>query len=158
MAMNPCRWPRPSSCDGLISMHGWGPSYSLIGLVSSWHRLRLTPAEDPAGCVPPSHHAYAYCIPHDWMRPPGPREHAPVGWMSPWLTCKDAFFPCIWHKCLKSENNHLHDKNLQLCNQKRFSWTYSPKMTRYNVIIFRVCCLFRKSHLNLHRHQMKTSV
>lgn len=82
MAMNPCRCPRPSSCDRLISMHGWGPSYSLIGPVSSWHRLRLTPAEDPAGCVPPSHHAYACCIPHDWMRPPGPGEHAPVEWMS----------------------------------------------------------------------------
>lgn len=44
--------------------------------------LWLTPAEDPAGCMPPSHHAHACCIPHDWPRPPGPGAHAPVQWLS----------------------------------------------------------------------------
>lgn len=83
----PWRWTPadaldPGSSDGLISMHGWGLSSSLIGPVSSWHGLWLTPAEDPAGCMPPSHHAHACCIPHDWTRPPGPRDHAPVQWMS----------------------------------------------------------------------------
>lgn len=32
--------------------------------------------------MPPSHHAHACCIPHDWTGPPGHGDHAPVQWMS----------------------------------------------------------------------------
>lgn len=72
----------PGSSAGLLSMHGWGLSFSLIGPVKSWHELQLKPAEDPAGCAPPSHHAHAWCIPHDWTRPPGPGDHVLVRQMS----------------------------------------------------------------------------
>lgn len=89
---------------GLISMHGWGPSSSLIGPVSSWHGLWLTPAEDPAGCMPPSHHAHACCIPHDWTCPLGHGTHAPVQWMSEQECLTEshaaiAVFLCICPKC-----------------------------------------------------------
>lgn len=70
------------SSDGLINMHGWGLSSSLIGPVSSWHGLWLTPAENPAGYALPSHHTHACCIPHDWPRTLSPRDHAPTHWMS----------------------------------------------------------------------------
>lgn len=66
---------------------------------------------------------------------------------------------------------HLQKKNLQLCNQKMFSWTYSPKTDKtlchhvssglsgwalFN--IHRVCCLFCKSHLFSRRFKQKKKI
>lgn len=93
---------------------------------------------------PPSHHAYACCIPHDWTLPPGPGDHAPVEWnvsarMSHWLTGKDAFFPCIRCECLKTIVCTIRISN-SVTKKKGFPGHIALKMTRCTVNIFRICC------------------
>lgn len=101
---------------------------------------------------PPSHHAYACCIPHDLTLPPGPGDHAPVEWnvsarMSHWLTGKDAFFPCIRCECLKTIVCTIRISN-SVTKKKRFSWTYSLKNDKMYPSTFSASVVVWKSHLS----------
>lgn len=75
---------------------------------------------------PPSHHAHACCIPHDWTCPPRPRDHAPVEWMSVPECLTDSHAMMLSFHVFATNvlffyffiKKHLQKKNLQLCNQK----------------------------------------
>lgn len=144
MAMNPRRCPRPSSSGGLISMHGWGLSSSLIGPVSFWHGLWLTPAEDPAGCVPPSSPTHTphpptlpscSCLLYSTWLDLSSRTRRPYScWvnvsarMSQLLTCNDAVLSCIWHKCLIKK---IRGMSKSVSPKKVFpDIQYSPKIDK----------------------------
>lgn len=144
-------WLPTPSTSAVICMHGWRSNSSLIGLVFSWHGLRLSPAEDPSGCAPhlpqhcplrpppsapphmhthaPSHHARACCIPHDWTRPPGPRTPCSRRVNATARVCSDAAFSSTWNK-------HIRINSAKGGKKRAYLQYLALELTRCYVIVF----------------------